>query len=186
MKIILARHGKPNLEHWAWISPGQMKDWIDTYNQADVLLSEIPTDTMEVTTSSSLIVCSTLRRCLQSAERLDPSRTFLSESVFCEADLPYPLWRFPKLPLSIWGVVLRLAWFCGFSANAESFAEATIRAREATERLIALAKENCSVILVGHGIMTMLIAKQLLAQGWVGPKYPINKYWQFTVYNFSA
>ena len=61
-----------------------------------------------------------------------------------------------------------------------------MRAHYAAGRLVTLAKKNGSVFLVGHGIMTMLIAKQLLSMGWVGPKRPVNKYWQFSVYYAQA
>jgi hypothetical protein len=32
----------------------------------------------------------------------------------------------------------------------------------------------------GTGIMTALIAKQLLALGWIGPARPSHGYWQWT------
>ena len=182
MKIVLARHGKPDLRHWAWITPLQMKEWIGIYDQADVVLDCVPADTAAVANASAIVVTSTLLRCTKSAERLCQNRDFLVEEIFCEADLPHPNWHFPKLPLSVWGVIFRLAWFCGFSSNAESFAQATARAGKAAERLTTLANENGSVLLVGHGIMTMLIAKHLLASGWAGPERPVNKYWQFSVY----
>ena len=186
MEIILARHGKPKLKHWAWITPMQMKDWIQLYNQAELLVEDVPLDTLKKATESGVIVSSTLRRCVQSAQQLIRGRALLTEELFCEADLPHMLWRFPKLPLSIWGIVFRMAWFCGFSANAEPLAQATTRARNAAERLIELARGNGSVFHVGHGIMTMLIAKQLLALGWTGPKRPVNKYWRYSVYHGSA
>jgi hypothetical protein len=110
----------------------------------------------------------------------------LIEEVFCEADLPYGHWNIPKLPLSVWGVLFRLAWFCGYSSNVESLLRAEARALCAAKRLLALARKNGSVFLVGHGIMNMLIAKQLLAMGWSGPKRPVNKYWQFSVYHAPA
>ena len=186
MHIILSRHGKPKLRHWAWVTPHQMKEWICAYDQADVLLDGVPTDTMEVATASGIVVSSTLPRCVQSAQHLSQGRAFVTEKIFCEAGLPHPHWRFPKLPLSVWGVVFRLAWFSGFSGNTESFAQANSRAHTAAQRLIELAKENGSAFLVGHGIMTMLIAKHLLAMGWAGPKRPVNKYWQFSVYHAVA
>jgi hypothetical protein len=47
MEIILARHGKPNLNHWAWITPRQTKDWIKFYNQADILIENVPLETLK-------------------------------------------------------------------------------------------------------------------------------------------
>ena len=186
MRIVLARHGKPKLHHWAWITPHQMKEWIAAYDQADILVEGVPSETMEVAASSGILVSSTLPRCVQSAKYLGRANSLVVEEIFCEAALPYLHWHFPKLPLSIWGVIFRLAWFCGFSSNAESIAQANDRACAAAQRLIQLAKENGSVFLVGHGIMTMLIAKHLFAMGWVGPRRPVNQYWQFSVYHAAA
>jgi broad specificity phosphatase PhoE len=186
MQIILARHGKPSLQLGAWITPRQMKEWIEHYNQADILLEDIPTETKAIADVSGVLVSSTSRRCLQSAQHLRPDGTFFSEGIFCEADLPYPSWPIPKLPPAAFGVAFRLAWFCGFSANAESLSQATIRARTAAERLIELAKESDSVFLMGHGVMTILIAKHLRTYGWIGPKRPHNGHWQFSIYHAPA
>lgn len=65
----------------------------------------------------------------------------------------------------------------------ESVSQAEKRAHGAAMRLVLLAQENRSVFLVEHGIMTMLIAKHLLAMGWSGPKRPVMGYWQFAVYH---
>ena len=160
-----------------------MKDWIQTYDRTDILLHDVPSETVHAAASSGVVVTSTLPRCVQPAQWLSQSKAFLREEIFCEAALPHPHWHFPKLPLSIWGVVFRLAWFCGFSCNAESFEQATARVCSAAQRLTELAKNNGTVFLVGHGIMTMLIAKHLIAWGWAGPKRPVNKYWQFSAYH---
>lgn len=186
MRIVLARHGKPKLQHWAWITPHQMEEWIAAYDQADILVEDVPSETIEAAATSGVLVSSTLPRCIQSAKYLRRGSSLVVEDIFCEAALPYPRWYFPKLPLSIWGMIFRLAWFCGFSSNVESFAQANDRAYAAAERLIQLAKENGSVFLVGHSIMTMLIAKHLLTLGWAGSKHPVNKYWQFSIYHAAA
>ena len=81
------------------------------------------------------MITSPLKRCTQSAALLRQDKQILADPIFGEPDLPHPSWRFPKLPLSVWGVLFRLAWFCGFSSNAESVSDATARARSAAERL---------------------------------------------------
>jgi broad specificity phosphatase PhoE len=186
MQIILARHGKPLLNHWAWIAPREMKDWIDRYNQADLVAEPVPAAAVEAATMSAIVITSTLKRCAHSAELLCRERPILVEALFREPDLPHTTWRFPKLPLSFWGVVFRLAWFFGFSGKVESVAQATLRAHSAADILVAITREKGSVLLVGHGIMSMLIAKRLVELGWVGPRRPLNKFWQFSVYHYAA
>jgi len=102
--------------------------------------------------------------------------------VFREAGLPHATWNFPRLPPSVWTLLFRVAWFLGYSANSESLSLAKNRAQSAATKLIELAEEHQSVFVMGHVIMTALIAKELVLKGWVGPKRPAHGYWQFTVY----
>lgn len=182
MQIVLARHGRPKLGHWIWVSPHQLADWIPAYNAGGVFVDEAPARLSAKAEQSGWIVSSPLLRCMQSAAALAPSRVIASEEVFREAALPHGMWRFPPLPLPLWTVIFRAAWLCGYSGDAESLAMARIRARSAAFRLNDLAREHESVFLVGHGIMAALIAKELILQGWAGPKQPVHGYWQFSVY----
>lgn len=181
MKIVLARHGKPDLPVGTWITPADMADWIDRYERADVVLSDAPAGVRAIAADCGTVTSSPSRRCLQSARHLCPGRELLSEDIFREADLPYTAWRFPRLPFAVFAGGFRLAWFRGFSANSESLVEATARARAAADRQAGLARENGSVSLMGHGIMTILIARQLLAEGWTGPRRPVSRHWQYSV-----
>lgn len=186
MRIFLARHGQPDCLSLGNVAPRDMSKWIQAYNDAGVLLDDVPPQAIETARSSGIVVASTMRRAVHSAQYLSGSQAFLAEHVFCEAGLPHPCWHFPKLPPSAWATIFRLAWFLGYAANAESIESATARAGAAAERLVQLAKENGSVFLVGHGIMTMLIAKHLLSLGWVGPSRPSHGYWQFSTYRAAV
>lgn len=163
-----------------------MKAWIDRYDEADVILDGAPANVGVVAAACAIMVSSPSRRCLQSVRYLCPNRELLSEEVFREADLPHLTWRFPRLPLAVFAVGFRLAWFRGFSTNAESLSQATIRARMAAERMTELARQNGSVFLMGHGIMAILIARHLCAWGWSGPRRPINRNWQYSIYEAPA
>ena len=182
MEIVLARHGKPRLDRGAWISPLQLPDWLRAFNATDVVNDDVSLLTLKRAAQSEFIVCSSLLRCVQSARILAPSRDIHIDEIFREAELPHALWRFPRLPVSTWVILFRIAWFCGYSVNSESLSLATIRARGAAEKLIDLARQHQSVFAMGHGIMTVLIAKQLVLRGWTGPRRPTNKYWQYCVY----
>lgn len=160
-----------------------MKDWVELYNRVEILTEKIPSTTLQRANTADIIVSSTLPRCVQSAQALNPAKSFLIEDIFDEAALPHGHWPMPKLPLAVWGVLFRLAWFGGYSANTETFSQATARAQRAALRLVMLAQEYGTVFLVGHGIMTILIAKHLLVMGWSGPKRPMSKYWQCSVYH---
>ena len=184
MEIVLARHGKPKLDRRAWVTPRQMAEWIRRYNSSDVLTTEVPPAALKKAEECGIVASSTLRRCVQSAQRVAPNREIATEQVFCEAGLPHSRWGFPPLPLPAWFFIFRVAWFWGYSANAEPLSGAKARARSAAAKLAELAEQHQSVFVVGHGIMTMLIARQLLLLGWRGPKRPANGYWRYSVYHF--
>jgi broad specificity phosphatase PhoE len=182
MEIVLARHGRPKLKQWSWITPRKLADWIRAYDEAGVFVENIPESSREKAIRSGWIVSSPLLRCLQSAKALAPLQTINSEEVCREAGLPHAMWGFPWLPPSVWIVLFRAAWFCGYSANSESLGLTKSRAQSAATKLIELARAHQSVFVMGHGIMTALTAKELVMQGWVGPRRPAHGYWQFSVY----
>jgi broad specificity phosphatase PhoE len=185
MEIVLARHGRPKIDQWTWMAPCRLADWLRAYDEADVSVDDVPQLVSARAVESRCIIASPLLRCAQSARALAPTRDISTEEIFREVGLPHALWGFPRLPLSVWTVIFRVAWFCGYSANAESFSTATNRARCAAGRLIDLAHEHKSVFVMGHAVMTALIAKQLVQAGWTGPKRPTHRYWQYCVYRLQ-
>lgn len=182
MQITLARHGKPDLRLDSWIKPMAMQDWLRHYDQAGIVADAEPAATRALASAAGVLASSTLPRCVQSAQRLAQGRPVLSQAVFCEAELPWPRWLYPKLPPLLWEAMFRLAWFHGLSTHARPRPHTAQRAREAAQRLIELAREHDSVLLVGHGLMILLIARELLALGWHGSPRPASGYWQCNTY----
>lgn len=90
MEIVLARHGKPNVRHWAWITPRQMKEWIQIYNQAEIYAESIPSYALRRARIAGVIVSSSLPRCVQSARALNRasnmSKSILVEDAFVSED----------------------------------------------------------------------------------------------------
>lgn len=186
MEIVLARHGRPRLDQWVWISPHQLTDWLSEFAATGILKQDVPPLTLQTAALSQCIVSSPLPRCMESARAVSASRDVLIDPLFREAELPHANWKLPRLPVAVWALLFRIAWFCGYSSNSESLAAAEDRARIAAETLIDLAHRHQSVFAMGHGIMTALIAKQLILRGWTGPTRPSNRYWQFRVYRSPA
>ena len=182
MEIVLARHGRPDFVQRRWIAPSELRDWIRNMNSADVVSEDVPPITLRRAAESAVLVSSLLKRSVMSADLLRNPTLRVSDEIFSEADLPYSTWLLPRLPVSIWAIVFRVAWFLGYSRNAESFGLARVRARRCALRLVELADQHQAVFLVGQGIMTTLIAKQLRLLGWSGPKRPSSRYWGFAAY----
>jgi len=182
MQITLVRHGKPDLRLDSWLTPMAMQDWLRHYDQAGIVAGAVPATTQAQASAAGQLASSTLPRCVQSAQLLAQGRAVLSEEVFCEAELPWPRWLYSKLPPLAWGAMFRLAWFHGLSTHARPRPQTAQRARQAAQRLIQLARQHDSVLLVGHGLMILLIARELLSLGWHGPPRPASGYWQCNTY----
>ncbi|MEO7580899.1 MAG: hypothetical protein ABIT83_25120, partial [Massilia sp.] len=84
---------------------------------------------------------------------------------------------FPRLPATLHTACLRLLWAAGFSAGIESLVHARVRARGAAQALAALAADG-PVLLLGHGIMNRLIARELTTLGWMASERQGKGYWQ--------
>ncbi|MGZ4956317.1 MAG: histidine phosphatase family protein [Methylobacter sp.] len=182
MKIILMRHGKPVLTPTDRITPAEMERWIEHYNLSEVEADSAPIAGLQWLDSTTCIVSSTAPRALSSAQALSHTASVV-DAVFCEAQLPFALWRFPRLSPFVWAAFFRLFWFFGYSRGSESVQATKTRAKTAVRKLIALAEQG-PVLLVGHGIMNRLIAKELIALGWAGPSKHRSKYWSAGVYRF--
>ena len=183
MEIIILRHGKPVPLSLAKISPLEFTKWVNLYNASGLCPSSKPTlETIEIANKCNVVVCSELPRSIESAVALNIKKIKLTSSIFNEADLPISGLKYPALPPQAWAVIFRILWFLGYSNNSESFKESKVRAREAAKKLIELAEAETSVLFVGHGVYNQMIANELSASGWLGPKSPGTKHWSYGVY----
>lgn len=185
MKIILLRHGKPDLTASKNISPYEFIQWIKDYDGTELCSSSLPPETtIEQVKASSLLICSALRRSINSAKALKSTQDLISNAMFNEADMPSTTWQFPKLPAQIWAIIFRLSWRMGFTAGGkvESFKQTTNRAKTAASELIRYAESHDEIILVGHGIFNRLLAQQLKKSHWSQIKPLSNGYWSHGIF----
>jgi broad specificity phosphatase PhoE len=180
MEIILLRHGKPYVELSGYVNAEEFKQLIHSYSQSGV--KDLPAKKLKEHFNAHYVVCSDLSRSIESAKKLGLSKVHLSEALFRETEIPHFDKSSLKLSVTVWLVVLRAMWLFGFKKNGESFSKAKNRAKNAAIRLIDLAKENKKVILVGHGLMNRLIAKQLLANEWQERDRSGKRYWESVKY----
>jgi broad specificity phosphatase PhoE len=82
-----------------------------------------------------------------------------------------------------WALVFRLLWLSGLAKEPESYTQAKERAHQAADQLAALAGRTPeSVLLLGHGFMNRLIARQLQGGGWAETGNSGSGYWSVAVY----
>ena len=179
-EIILMRHGQPNLAEVKPISARDMKHWIEQYDLSEITAQPAPQTSVELAVNASVIVSSTAPRALTSVRALGLQPSIVDE-VFCEAKLPYGRWTRPRLSPFTWAFILRILWLCGFAGNVESAQKAKLRAKEAAEHLASVSGEG-PVLLLGHGFMNRMIAKQLEAAGWTRHHSSGSRYWSATTY----
>jgi broad specificity phosphatase PhoE len=180
LQITFMRHGKPLLATARWLAPSEMAQWIAQYNRSEVAAFDIPATSMHAATSASVIVASSAPRALSSVQALGHEAA-VADAIFLEAELPFALWRFPKLPPHVWAAFFRLLWLLGYARGADTVQATRTRAKAAAGQLIAAARTG-PVVLVGHGIMNRLIAKELLGSGWVAATRHASTYWSTSVY----
>lgn len=185
MKITIIRHGKPAFELKGSVRGKDLGMIAQSYDNSGIV-DEPPCETISAISGPSFIICSHLRRSIESAGALGCQEVHLSDSIFCEAAIPHVERGNIPLPITLWIIVLRLMWLFGYSKNGESFANTRKRARQAAARLIELAEKHQDILLVGHGVMNHFIAKELRRIGWSGPRSPGKKYWEFAHYVCGA
>lgn len=179
-EIILIRHGQPNLALIDRMSALDMKCWIEQYELSEIVNQPVPEASMELAATAKVIVSSSAPRALASVRALGLEPT-LVDGIYCEAQLPHARWKRLRLSPFTWAFIFRFLWLCGFSGGGESAREARVRASTAAQRLHSLASEG-PVLLLGHGFMNRMIAKQLESAGWICQKSSGNRYWSATVY----
>jgi broad specificity phosphatase PhoE len=181
MPITLIRHGRPLYQLKGYAKARELPLIAEHYDAAGIHDTP-PRMTIDVLSEHDIVVCSHLRRSLESASALGIKAVDVSDPLFAETVIPH-FSRGPiVLPLAVWIVLLRLLWMLGFTANGESFANARSRAEQAAQRLIGMAQNDKHVVLIGHGLFNYLIASVLLSNGWAGPKRPGKDYWEYGTY----
>lgn len=186
MEVILVRHGKPDFPVRKRIASREISRFIRAYDAAPLEASSTPPQALvDIARTCGCVVCSDLSRSQASAARLDISHIHLSDPLFREAGLPHTSLPLPMLSPYLWFTLFRVLWFAGFAANGESLGEAKARARRAAQKLKEMAASHGTVLFVGHGVFNSLIARELLASRWRGPRSPGTGYWDFSVYRFG-
>ncbi len=187
MRVILMRHGKPSLPPQKSVTSQEFKNWIDAYNAAEICENLKPTPkSVEIAKSCSAVVCSNLKRSLNSACILGVNEVSSIEHKLREMEIPSGNITNLKMKPEYWAVLFRVLWFFGYSKNSESFKEAKLRAAHAASLLESTAKENGSVLFVGHGMLNRYIAKYLVENGWLVRKKVGSNYWEFGVFEREA
>ena len=186
MKLIVLRHGQPDCPKTGLISSVEFQAWVQKYDESSLTKASRPDrELLDLASSASLVVCSSLKRSVDSGKLLANSDQILINSIFNEAELPVNNWRGVNLTSSFWLIILRVLWFLGYSNGAESRSEAGVRATRAAQMLSELSSEHGHLMFVGHGIFNRLLGEALLDLGWKAQRRSQSRYWSYAVYEFQ-
>jgi broad specificity phosphatase PhoE len=182
-RIILVRHGRPDIDMSQLVSGGALDEWSARYDAAPLRPESLPgTRLREALREATLIAASDLRRARESALRAAPHMVPVLDSLYREAPLPV-MKRLPVvMPARRWEVLARVAWCFGASRGCESLLDVRRRARAAAEVLTDFTVGHRVVALFAHGMFNRFLAHALLRRGWRGPRTPASSYWGFSVY----
>jgi len=187
MKIVLLRHGKPDIPNLGKLKASEFHRWIEAYNSAPLDTELKPSlKLIEIANQCNIIVCSDLPRSIESAKILGVEDIHCIDAIYREFELPYarelPKHGSPKLSPAVWSILFRVFWFMGYAPNCESLSSARQRASSAAHLLHNKAVKNKTVLFVGHSLLNSFIAKTLLAKGWRGTTSIFSKHWEFSVF----
>lgn len=180
--IVIARHGKPDVDRRVRIGWRDYLDWWANYDRVDLHADERPPpELLAHAEQADLIYASTLPRAIRTAEAVAAGREVLTDPVFVEAPLPPPpLWG--KHSPTAWGVWSRVFWWFGRHGGQESRPQAELRAEAAVATLTARALRGENVLLCAHGWFNRMMRPVLKRQGWRCVYDGGDQYWSFRKY----
>jgi Histidine phosphatase superfamily (branch 1) len=185
IRIVLIRHGKPDVGRSRWLTHGKFKDYIETYEQAGLDPDSPPPPAwlVDLTRQARRVYSSDRPRAKESAEALAPHAELSLSSLFMEAQLKSPKLPLMRLKPPAWAVIARLAWHAGHHGGIEDYRDARERAEKAGEMLSETAREDGIAVLVAHGYFNAMVGRALRKAGWRKQEGRHRaKFWNAVVY----
>ncbi len=184
MRIILARHGEPDMVGFNSKNNKSYGEWLKKYNSSGIKKeSNPPTELLTFAKKCDVIFSSNLKRAVDSVYKLDTGNKIITDKVFREFELPDNKKQYPKFTPDIWSVIFRILWFVGYSNKNENFADAKKRIKLSVEKLLNAAETNSDILLVGHGLMNKFIGMELKRTGWKRTGNKGRGYWSYSEYS---
>ena len=183
IRIVLIRHGKPDVGRGRWITHRKFQDYIETYEQAGLDPESPPPDWLvDLTRQARRVYASDRPRAQESAKALAPHAQLSLSPLFMEAQLKSPKLPLVRLKPPAWAVIARLAWHAGHHGGIEDYRDARDRALKAVEMLSKVAREDGVAVLVAHGYFNAIVGRTLSKQGWLKHGRHRARFWNAVVY----
>jgi broad specificity phosphatase PhoE len=182
-RIILIRHGQPDIPVAPRASHYEFRNYIDAYEQSGLDPQSVPPEELQdLVGELAAVFTSGKKRADESARVLAPNAELIADPLFVEAPLAAP--RIPLLKMRVpkWAVVARIFWHAGYHPEIENYRRAKHRASEAADILIARARADGAAALVAHGYFNFLIGRELRSRGFAKSGSHRARFWNAVIY----
>src|SRR5205085_6064725 len=182
-RVILIRHGQPDIPVAPRASHREFRSYIDAYEESGLdPESAPPGELQDLVGELNAVFTSGRKRADDSARVLAPNAELIADPLFVEAPLAAP--RIPLLKMRVpkWAVVARVFWHAGYHPEIENYRRARHRAKQAAEILIARARDDGVAALVAHGYFNFLIGRELRRRGFIKSGSHRAHFWNAVIY----
>lgn len=183
-RIILIRHGQPDIPVSPRASHREFRNYIDAYEESGLdPASAPPEELQDLVSELSAVFTSGRKRAHDSARVLAPGAELIADPLFGEAPLASPPIPLLKMKVPKWAVVSRILWHAGFHPRIENYRRARRRAVQAADILMARTRSDGATALVAHGYFNFLIGRELLRRGFRKTGSHRARFWNAVIYD---
>ncbi|WP_189023593.1 histidine phosphatase family protein [Paenibacillus albidus] len=163
MRIGLIRHFKVvHPSTGKWMTPQQFNQWVEGYNVGALAP---PQELPPLHAEWSYCLSSDLQRACETAKAVWPQE-FQSTDQLREIEIA-AVFHWPiKLPLYVWLILGRIAWYISHRSQAETRQETAHRAKRLVDQIESGPRAD--VLLVTHGAFMKVLRKELHRRGYAG------------------
>lgn len=183
MRIILIRHGRPNIPTNPRTSHREFRSYIDAYEEAGLDPESIPPEELQdLLGELDAVFTSERKRSVDSARALAPHAELIADPLFAEAPLASPPIPLLKMKVPKWAVVARILWHAGYHPEIENYRRAKNRAVHAADILVKRARQDGAAALVAHGYFNYILGRELRRRGFRKSGSHRAQFWNSVVY----
>lgn len=183
MRIILIRHGRPNIATAPRTSHSEFRTYIDDYEEAGLDPDSMPPEELQdLLGEIDAVFTSERKRSVDSARVLAPHAELIADPLFAEAPLASPPIPLLKMKVPKWAVMARILWHAGYHPEIENYRRAKHRAVQAADILVKRARADGAAALVAHGYFNYIIGRELRRRGFRKSGSHRAQFWNSVVY----
>jgi broad specificity phosphatase PhoE len=183
-RIHLVRHGvSAHVHDGTWVDEDGAQRFVQLYDAAGIRDEAPPAEVVALASSVDVVAASTMRRAVESIERLAPGREPHLTPLLRELDFHTIPWLPLRLPINTWDVMHYVASTYHLRRRVET--PALARAREASDWLLSRLEGHSSLLAVTHGDFRRYLWATLVDRGWRA-EFRRKAYHNWSVWTFRA